>query len=292
MAAFRAQSELEVKRARLVKKRRSEERAARRSQADVEDLAALLSGSGNPRAAANGGAWEQFLAVGDVLRHYGALDEWAPTEFGDLVSGMAGGRNPTTPMPSCPAHHATPHPVHDGIRCHPTCPSHPIPPISSDTPPSLPSLMPTLRIPAPPSLSSPHQQPFPSRFCPPSTTHHYPSPSNPPQAHLPPHRRPTRSQPTPLHCPHSGVGSIPPHPTPPHPAAPTHLSPPYHIPAQPRRWDPSPQPSLLHCIFPPASSPSRRCSPPLNKSPMRVGLLPLLPFPMARTHQILLSRRQ
>jgi len=90
VAAFRAQSELEVKRARLVKKRRSEERAARRSQADVEDLAALLSGSGNPRAAANGGAWEQFLAVGDVLRHYGALDEWAPTEFGDLVSGMAG----------------------------------------------------------------------------------------------------------------------------------------------------------------------------------------------------------
>ena len=33
--------------------------------------------------------WRQFEAVAAVLRQYGALDEWAPTELGELVAEVA-----------------------------------------------------------------------------------------------------------------------------------------------------------------------------------------------------------
>lgn len=36
------------------------------------------------------GVWEQFLAVGEVLRECGALDGWNATELGELVSELAG----------------------------------------------------------------------------------------------------------------------------------------------------------------------------------------------------------
>jgi len=102
LAAYTAREELQLERGRILKRRARDAKAEKKRKqrdeqgggdvdADEMFLRKLLGERGGPTAAAGpDGAWGQFLAVGEVLRQYGALDEWEATQLGELVSELAG----------------------------------------------------------------------------------------------------------------------------------------------------------------------------------------------------------
>ena len=62
----------------------------RRREAALAREFGPVSESDDADEAEGGRVWAQFLAVGEVLRSYGALDDWEATELGALVGELAG----------------------------------------------------------------------------------------------------------------------------------------------------------------------------------------------------------
>jgi len=93
LAAYRTRQDLLSRRGRIFKRQAREEKAILRKKAQVGSrdtwLEKLLEEASSDRKESVT-TWEQFLAVCDVLRQYGALQEWNVTGLGELVSELAG----------------------------------------------------------------------------------------------------------------------------------------------------------------------------------------------------------